>query len=145
MGGPNDPRTREPLLHVPPAAQAGAIAYRRDESGGVQVLLIRRRHKRRWGIPKGDIDPGHSPAQTAAQESLEEAGVSGELSSEPIGSFEYVKMGRLHRVTVYLLHVTREHDLYPEAFFRERRWFTLDDAMKRKLRKGILPLLSAIR
>ena len=40
-------------------AQAAAIPFRTDpQSGRLEVLMIRRRDGRKWGIPKGLVDPG---------------------------------------------------------------------------------------
>jgi 8-oxo-dGTP pyrophosphatase MutT (NUDIX family) len=122
-------------------AQAGAIPYRFGPGGTLQVLLIRRRHKRRWGIPKGIVEPHQTVREAALQETIEEAGIAGELSDQPIGEFEYTKWGWLCRVAVFLLNVTREHEHYEEQAFRERRWFDLADALGCRTRQGIQPLL----
>ena len=50
--------------------QAAAIPFRRD-GDGVRVCIIRKRDSERWGIPKGLVDPGDTPEQTALTESLE--------------------------------------------------------------------------
>jgi 8-oxo-dGTP pyrophosphatase MutT (NUDIX family) len=41
-----------------------------------------------WALPKGNIDPGEQPAQTAVREVLEETGVSGRLV-EKLGDVKY--------------------------------------------------------
>lgn len=124
-----------------PVAQAAAVPYCYHSDGSLMVMLIRRRHKRRWGIPKGIIAPGQTARQTALEEALEEAGVEGELSRQVVGEYEYPKWNRTCHVQVFLLHVTREMDRYKEESFRERQWFTLKNALDRKTRKGIRPLL----
>jgi predicted NUDIX family NTP pyrophosphohydrolase len=63
---------------------AGTLLYRRDSNGTLEVLLIHAsgnyNRKSPWGIPKGLVDPGESPEQTARRETLEETGVvAGEL------------------------------------------------------------------
>lgn len=118
------------------------IPWRIDADGQLWVMLIRRRRKRRWGIPKGMIDPGQTAEQTATQEALEEAGIAGDLSPRPVGTFEYTKLVGRCLVQVYLLHVTREEARYDEEAFRERRWFRHADALSRKTRRGIHPLLA---
>ena len=75
----------KPLLQ-----QAGVIPYR-FEAGALQVLLITSRGSGRWVIPKGGIEKGFSPAQAAAREAYEEAGVKGRISDAPLGSFTYSK------------------------------------------------------
>ncbi len=124
--------------------QAAALPWRRDGDGTLWILLIRRRHKRRWGIPKGVIDPGLTPAQAALQEAREEAGVAGDLSPGSIGGFTYKKWGLTCHVQVFLLHVTQEYDRYDEETFRERRWFPFVQATAQKTRKGIQPLIAQL-
>jgi phosphohistidine phosphatase len=59
--------------------QSAVIAYRRRPRG-VEVLLITSRKGTRWVLPKGVVEPGLSPATSAAKEALEEAGVRGTVN-----------------------------------------------------------------
>ena len=108
--------------------QAGAIPFRQGRGGRLEILLIRRINKKKWGIPKGMVERGQSPPQAAEAESVEEAGASGELSPQSIGAFTYTKLGCQFLVHVYLLHVTEAHDEYPEHRLRERAWFPIERA-----------------
>ena len=81
--------------------QAGVIAFRRRATG-VEVCLIRRIDGGNWGIPKGDIDPGHTPRQTALNEAWEEAGLRGRLVGGRLGSYTYKKWGSTFTVAMYL-------------------------------------------
>ena len=107
--------------------QAAAIAFRHVGSG-VHVCLIRRRRAGTWGIPKGLVDPGNTPTQTALIELWEEAGVRGRVVGEPIGTYQYAKWGTTLTVAVYVIEVLEVLDAWPECNLRERRWTTLDDA-----------------
>jgi 8-oxo-dGTP pyrophosphatase MutT (NUDIX family) len=110
-------------------AQAAAIPLREDpKTGRLQVLLIRRRDGRKWGIPKGLVDPGYSHAETAAKESFEEAGIEGVVAGKPVGEFTYDKFGGTCLVRVYVLHVTRVLEHWHEETLRERRWFDAREA-----------------
>lgn len=110
-------------------AQAAAIPFRKDpQSGRLQVLMIRRRDGRKWGIPKGLVDPGFTHAQAAATEAREEAGVEGRVSDEPLGSFTYDKFGGTCLVRVFALRVTRLMPHWDEEDVRERQWFDIHDA-----------------
>ena len=117
--------------------QAAAVPFRTAPSGGVEVLLIRRRGKKKWGIPKGLVDPGNTREQTALIESTEEAGVSGEILGPPLGEYTYEKFGGTCRVVVYALRVTGEHERFPEERSRERRWFPLDEAARAVHRQDV--------
>src|SRR5262249_32651877 len=66
--------SRADLLH-----QAGAIPYAIVD-GEVRVLLVTSRGSGRWLIPKGNIDPGLTPAEAAAKEAYEEGGIRGRIT-----------------------------------------------------------------
>ncbi|MEN9850080.1 MAG: hypothetical protein RL128_243, partial [Pseudomonadota bacterium] len=59
--------------------QYGALCWRMHR-GKVEVLLITSRDTGRWVIPKGWPIDGLAPAQTAAREAWEEAGVEGDIA-----------------------------------------------------------------
>ncbi len=109
-----------------------------------EVLLIRRRPRGEWGIPKGMIDPGHTAPEAAAIEAFEEAGIEGELLPQTLGAFEYVKFGTTCHVDVFGLRVTRIHDHYDEERLRERRWFALADAVRIVKRPGVARLIARV-
>nr|WP_241427614.1 NUDIX hydrolase [Fertoeibacter niger] len=132
--------------------QYGAICWRMLR-GRVQVLLITSRDTGRWVIPKGWPMEGLSPAQCAAQEAFEEAGVMGQVSDTCLGMFAYDKA--LVRgpgpeassvpcmVAVYALQVSRMVDRYPEAGQRRRKWFTCPKAAERVAEPELQVLLAA--
>ena len=114
------------------------------QTGRLHVLLIRRRDGRKWGIPKGLVDPGYSHVQTAAKESLEEAGVEGVVSDTPVGNFTYDKFGGTCLVQVYVLHVTRVLDHWEEMRLRERRWFDVREASAMAGRPAVRELIAKL-
>jgi 8-oxo-dGTP pyrophosphatase MutT (NUDIX family) len=106
-----------------PIRQAAVIAIHNG-----RVCLVSSRSGRRWVVPKGMIEIGCLPSDTALAESWEEAGLTGELSRDPVGSFEYEKNSRVHVVAVYLLIVRRIAAVWPEQSFRRRIWLDPIDA-----------------
>ena len=121
--------------------QAAAIAYRRS-GGTVQLCLIRRKDtQKRWGIPKGVIDPGDRPEETAVNESWEEAGLVARAIGDTIGTYKYDKWGRTLTVAVFLLEVLDEEDTWDEADVRERRWTSIEDALDLLSQHPVRPLL----
>ena len=109
-------------------AQSAAIPYRVDRrTGQVEVLLIRRRNEARakWGIPKGSVDPGLDHEAAAHMEAMQEAGIDGPLSEEPVGTFTYGKNGGTCLVQVYAMRVTKIRDRWDEDRVRERQWFPI--------------------
>lgn len=109
--------------------QSGVIPYRL--SGGVrEVMLITSRRRARWIIPKGVVDPGKTPQESAQNEAYEEAGITGEISTAALGHYQYNKWGGVCTVKVYLMQVERVLDSWPEQEARERRWMTVEAAAR---------------
>ena len=115
-----------------PALQYGVVPLR-AEPDGVRILLITSRDTRRWVVPRGNPIRDLSPADSAAQEAFEEAGVRGAVSAEPMGSYRYEKRRRngatvMMEVQLFRLAVADELDDWPEKGQRERRWVTPGEA-----------------
>lgn len=124
--------------------QAGAMPYAVVD-GRVAFLLITSRRSGKWIFPKGAIEPEMSPWDSAALEALEEAGVSGEVAREPVGSYRASTGGdgaTLVDVDLYPLRVTEQHDTWREKDQRLRHWATLSEA-KRLLADPVLKRLAA--
>jgi len=107
-----------------------------------QVGLVTSSSGRRWVIPKGMIDPGHSAAEAALVEAWEEAGLVGVIGREPVGSYLYEKYGRPHHVLVYLLHVTEEAMDWPERDVRRREWVDPAEAVDRVEEPGLKEIIA---
>src|SRR5262245_16490511 len=99
--------------------QAAAIPVRDDT-----VCLITSSNGKRWVIPKGLIDPGHTAGESALLEAWEEAGLVGVLRPEPVGSYLYSKYGETYHVTVFLMEVTEAKTDWPERQLRQRLWLS---------------------
>jgi 8-oxo-dGTP pyrophosphatase MutT (NUDIX family) len=115
--------------------QAAALPLRNG-----RVCLITSRNGKRWIIPKGWIDAGHTAGEAALQEAWEEAGLVGALDSEPIGSYLYEKDGQRFHVTVFVMHVTSVEQDWPERSFRQRSWVGADGFLERISEEGLLDL-----
>ena len=109
--------------------QSAAIPFRRHD-GDLEVLLVTSVRRGRWIIPKGVVERDLTPAESARKEAWEEAGVSGEITGGPIGSYEYQKWGGTCTVSVFLLHVEDEKKDWPERKERVRRWVSFKKALK---------------
>ena len=107
--------------------QAAAIPVRR-RSGRLEVCLIRRRGSKAWGIPKGIVEPGDTPRETALNEAWEEAGLQGRLTGRPLGTYQYEKWDTTLTVVVYLMEVLDQSGDWPEAGLRQRKWTTFREA-----------------
>ncbi|MEO8926875.1 MAG: NUDIX hydrolase [Caulobacteraceae bacterium] len=106
--------------------QYAALPYRLAED--VEILLITSRETGRWVIPKGWPMKGRTPAEAAAREAFEEAGVIGEIAPAPFGAYPYVKylksgLGRPCKVKVFPLRVVKQQTEWPEMHQRSAQWF----------------------
>lgn len=115
---------------------AGGIVYRRTQDNGVEVALIRSR--RRWGLPKGHLEPGETVQQAACREVVEETGLRGEVVDK-LGEITYRFMNKwaegkpvrvFKRVHFYLIRWTggdvQGHDYEVD----EARWFPIETALE---------------
>jgi 8-oxo-dGTP pyrophosphatase MutT (NUDIX family) len=120
---------------------------REFSAGGVVVRTIRGRPmvaairpqgkpEGTWALPKGNLDPGESPAETAVREVFEETGVHGRLV-EKLGDvrYTYTRRGGLRVfkiVSFFLLRAGRGRIGEIEDAMRvevaEARWLPLDEA-----------------
>jgi len=106
--------------------QFAALCYR-TRRGKVQVLLVTSRKRGRWIMPKGWPMDGRTPAESAAQEAWEEAGVRGAASDLCLGVYSYAKEreeeGPLTCLAMlYPVKVVSVAKTYPECKQRRRRW-----------------------
>jgi 8-oxo-dGTP pyrophosphatase MutT (NUDIX family) len=119
---------------------------RREFSAG--VVLVRRMHGRpwfaavrpqgkqegTWALPKGLVDPGEAPAETAIREGFEETGVHGRLVAK-LGDVRYVYTWEGERVfkivSFFLARASRgrigELPRGMEVEVAEARWLPLAD------------------
>jgi 8-oxo-dGTP pyrophosphatase MutT (NUDIX family) len=89
-----------------------------------------------WALPKGNLDPGEKPDETALREVFEETGVHGHLV-EKLGDVKYTYTRRdgeriFKIVSFYLLRAGRGRIGHIEERMRievaEARWLPLDEA-----------------
>jgi len=108
-----------------------------------KICLVTSSNGKRWVVPKGVIDPGQTPGETALNEAWEEAGLVGELSKEPVGSYLYTKRGRTCHVVVFLLKVTEAAAEWPEKMLRRRIWLSPERAVTQIEDAGLRELIEA--
>lgn len=113
--------------------QYGVIPVRLAADGGLEILLITSRDTGRWVVPRGNPIIGKSPAESAAQEAFEEAGIVGPVDPEAIGCYSYEKRRRVGIAVPAVVHLFRmsvaeERDDWPEKAQRGRRWFAAGEA-----------------
>jgi len=109
--------------------RSAAIPIIRDDQGIKVVLVTTKPNKKNWIFPKGQIEMGMTAQASAAKEALEEAGVVGEVSNVVFDDYQQHKWGGQTQVKVYLLSVTALLDRWQDMRERDRRIFSLDEAL----------------
>ena len=114
---------------------AGGVVYRRA-AGGAEVAIVRVGPKRRWQLPKGIVEEGEDPEETAVREVREEAGVDAQVAA-PLGTIEYWYVGnerdgrrvRFHKfVHLFLLEYASGDVADHDHEVDEARWVPLGEA-----------------
>jgi 8-oxo-dGTP pyrophosphatase MutT (NUDIX family) len=112
--------------------QIAALPVRRMPDGSARVLLVTSRETGRWIVPKGWPVKGMTRHEAAALEATEEAGVTGRISREPVGTYLYWKRHadrfELCEVAVYVLEVERQLDDWREKGQRRLAWMAPEEA-----------------
>lgn len=137
-----------PMISRPPYLQVAALCLR-DKAGKRQVLLVRSLGTGRWILPKGWPMKGRTLAQAALQEAWEEAGVSGTVTEEPLGSYFYHKINDAGiamptDVHVFPVHVEKLSETFPESDRRKRKWVPLRRAAELVAEPELKALLRAL-
>ncbi len=109
-----------------------------------RVGMVTSRSGRRWVLPKGQIEPGQTPGETALTEAWEEAGLVGVIDAEPAGAYCYFKMGREHHVLVYRMSVTEVRNVWPEQSDRRRTWLSADETIDRVEEAALRDILRSV-
>jgi 8-oxo-dGTP pyrophosphatase MutT (NUDIX family) len=87
------------------------------------------------------MEPGKTAGEIALQEAWEEAGLTGALLPEPVGSYVYEKYDNPHHVTVFLLQVVEVADVFPEQGLRQRIWLKPAQALRRIEERGLRDII----
>ena len=110
---------------------AGAICWRLVGTK-TQVLLVHRGERADVSLPKGKVDPGETPPQTAVREIKEETGLSIALGA-PLGTIEYTMPGGREKIVYYWAaeisdEVLAASTFRPNAEIASLEWLSIKDA-----------------
>lgn len=130
--------------------QVAAIPLRWNDDGDLRILLVTSRDTGRWVLPKGWTMDGKKPWRAAEIEALEEAGVRGYISHEPIGDYLYDKKlddGSIVpcKVRLYPMIVEKVKRNWKERKERKRRWFSVQGAANAVNEPDLTELLETLR
>jgi 8-oxo-dGTP pyrophosphatase MutT (NUDIX family) len=123
-----------------------ALCWRADPT--LEILLVTSLTTKRWIMPKGWPIDGFTLAQSAQREALEEAGVTGEIADQSLGSYHYLKEkkdggGMPCCVEVFALRVTGQQNEWDEKGARDVKWLPPRQAMLRIAEPGLRLILDA--
>ena len=140
MAAPQFDKFKKYFTHKKPSIQeivreptSGAVVFRHNEKGGVEMLLIQDA-KDRWTIPKGHIEEGETAQQTAKREIGEETGL---MNTEVLGwlgkiHFRYRRVDKLVLMTtqIYLMRALGDSNaIQKEEYMNGIKWFSFHDAL----------------
>jgi 8-oxo-dGTP pyrophosphatase MutT (NUDIX family) len=113
--------------------QSGVIPYSMVDATPV-FLLITSRRTGRWIFPKGGLEVGLEPWDSAQKEAFDEAGVEGIVNTISVGSYRAWKTRGVRRLVIevdmFPFRVERQLDNWRETDERHRHWATLAEASR---------------
>ncbi|KAL4278966.1 hypothetical protein GQ457_03G012570 [Hibiscus cannabinus] len=110
----------------------GCIPYRyrkTEEANSIEVLVISAQNGKGLLFPKGGWEKDESMEEAAIRETLEEAGVLGDIECK-LGKWSYKskRQSIFHEGHMFPLLVKQELDQWPEKNIRKREWVTISKA-----------------
>ena len=109
----------------------------RRRERAVDVALAARRTRKgdlAWGLPKGLVEKGEAPEETAVREVQEETGLVAEII-EPLGDISYWYVWNAERVrkkvTFFLMEAVGGDVSIHDHEMEDVRWFPLPEARRR--------------
>jgi 8-oxo-dGTP pyrophosphatase MutT (NUDIX family) len=134
---------------------AGGVIFRRNKDNQEQIeILLIQDAKDRWTIPKGHIEEGEEPKQTAEREVGEETGLKKVKVHSWLGkiNFRYRRTNSLVLITqeIFLMQALGDtDDITPEDWMNGIQWFPANEALDKieydDIQKLMLKALTRIR
>lgn len=112
---------------------SGGIVFRRGKEGNIEILLMQDA-KDRWTIPKGHVEPGEEPRQTAEREIREETGLKEMKVHSWLGKVNF-RYRRSHTLVLMTMHIYlveglgETNKLHPEDWLNDIQWLAASDAV----------------
>jgi 8-oxo-dGTP pyrophosphatase MutT (NUDIX family) len=113
---------------------AGGVVVSTDRARIALIGRLDRRGRLLWSLPKGHIEEGETPEQTAVREVSEETGILGEII-RPLGTIDYwfvADRRRIHKTVHHFLMTERGGELSDDDVeVTEVAWVPFDELEER--------------
>jgi 8-oxo-dGTP diphosphatase len=112
---------------------AGGVVYR-TVAGKIEVLICKHSGYHKWVLPKGLIEKGEEPEDTAVREVQEEVGVTAHIVDDLGEPESYVYMLQHQRIFKKVYYFLMEYDSGEETAhdfeMEDVQWVSLDEAIE---------------
>lgn len=127
----------QPIGPVTEAEQhsAGGVVYKK-EGHRLKICLVSKKNGRIWALPKGRLDQGETPEQTARREILEETGHLSEVGPkiDEIHYYFFLSENQTYyhkTVNFFVMKVLQENHQPRDQEADEVSWFEFPEALRR--------------
>ncbi len=113
---------------------SGGIIFRMSEKTGKMEILLIKDAKNRWTIPKGHVEEGEEPKETAEREIREETGLQEMKVMQWLGKVNF-RYRRNHTLVLMTMHIYlvqglgKTDRLHPEDWLSDIQWLPATKAV----------------
>lgn len=128
------PKRRPVIDEVVRETTSGGIVFRHNAKTSAVEILLMQDAKNRWTIPKGHVEPGEEPRQTAEREIREETGLQEMKVHNWLGKVNF-RYRRNHTLVLMTMHIYlveglgNSDKLHPEDWLNDIKWLSTADAV----------------